>query len=371
MNARQAFVACPHEGLERAARRVRRLPLVLLDEIVELDVVHVVDSQPLQRALQTGAGRVARALRRLRRQEELAAVLGHPRPHPQLGVAVVGCHVDVVHAEFDEHLEEGVRQLLGRGPQGGRAEDRAAAQVAGPSELCGFDHDPSVPTGTPGPELAARLPGDADAAPTNIRGVMDVSAHVEALEREGALLALAAASAGLDAPVPTCPDWQVRDLVRHLGNVHRWASAVVRSARTSPLDAEEQRALFGPRPRDAELLAWFRSGHGELVEALIDASPDLECWAFLPAPSPLAFWARRQAHETAVHRIDAESAAGEVGPVAAAFAADGIDEMLCGFAAPAAVAPSQRPRALARDPRRRHRRHLDGARWPAVGGGHR
>jgi uncharacterized protein (TIGR03083 family) len=162
---------------------------------------------------------------------------------------------------------------------------------------------------------------------------MDVSAHVEALEREGALLALAAASAGLDAPVPTCPDWQVRDLVRHLGNVHRWASAVVRSARTSPLDAEEQRALFGPRPRDAELLAWFRSGHGELVEALIDASPDLECWAFLPAPSPLAFWARRQAHETAVHRIDAESAAGEVGPVAAAFAADGIDEMLCGFAA--------------------------------------
>ncbi|HUZ20322.1 MAG TPA: maleylpyruvate isomerase family mycothiol-dependent enzyme [Acidimicrobiales bacterium] len=162
---------------------------------------------------------------------------------------------------------------------------------------------------------------------------MDVSAHVEALEREGALLARGAASAGLGAPVPTCPDWRVRDLVRHAGNVHRWAAAVVRSGRSIPFDDEEERALFGPRPSDGELLAWFRRGHGDLVEALVDASPDLECWTFLPAPSPLAFWARRQAHETAMHRVDAESAAGVVVRVDTAFAADGVDELLRGFAA--------------------------------------
>ena len=49
--------------------------------------------------------------------------------------------------------------------------------------------------------------------------------------------------------------------------------------------------------------------NANLIEALDSASPDLEAWTFLPAPSPLAMLARRQAHETAIHRYDAESAA--------------------------------------------------------------
>jgi uncharacterized protein (TIGR03083 family) len=68
------------------------------------------------------------------------------------------------------------------------------------------------------------------------------------------------------------------------------------------------------------------------VAALSEAPADAECWTFLPASSPLAFWARRQAYETAVHRTDAESAlGGKPGPVAADFAVDGIDELLCAF----------------------------------------
>ena len=70
-------------------------------------------------------------------------------------------------------------------------------------------------------------------------------------------------------------------------------------------------------------------------------------------PSPLAFWARRQAHETAVHRYDAQSAApgGPPAPAGAfdpAFAADGVDELIMGFAArrryrrPATAASSAR-----------------------------
>jgi len=84
------------------------------------------------------------------------------------------------------------------------------------------------------------------------------------------------------------------------------------------------------------------------VRALGAAPPDLECWTFLAAPSPLAFWARRQAHETAVHRVDAEQAASAAGQAAStagpvppgngaafepAFAADGVDELLMGFLA--------------------------------------
>jgi hypothetical protein len=44
------------------------------------------------------------------------------------------------------------------------------------------------------------------------------------------------------------------------------------------------------------------------------------------------FWPRRQALETAMHRIDAESALARNSGLSSALAADGIDELLTGFA---------------------------------------
>jgi uncharacterized protein (TIGR03083 family) len=158
---------------------------------------------------------------------------------------------------------------------------------------------------------------------------MDVATHVERLEVDGALLAGAAERAGWDKPVAACR-WDVRQLVTHLGGVHRWAAALVRTAARDGL--EEVAATVGTGPGDDELLDWFRAGHADLVATLRAAPADLVCYTFLPAPSPLAFWARRQAHETAIHRADAESAAGDITPFPVAFAQDGIGEMLHGFA---------------------------------------
>lgn len=134
---------------------------------------------------------------------------------------------------------------------------------------------------------------------------METAEFLEVLDREGLLLASAAEEAGIGAKVPTCPDWQVRDLLRHTGMVHRWAAAFVAEQQTS-----YQRDGGLPDLDGAELVTWFRAGHRHLVDTLAAAPPDVECWHFLPAPSPLAFWARRQAHETTVHRVDAESARG-------------------------------------------------------------
>jgi len=184
---------------------------------------------------------------------------------------------------------------------------------------------------------------------------MDTAEFVEILDREGRLLAAAAELAGSDAKVPTCPDWQVRDLLRHTGMVHRWATAFV----------AEQHASYHPDGGlpdldGAELLTWFREGHRQLVDTLASAAPDVRCWHFLPAPSPLAFWARRQAHETTVHRIDAESAGGGTpGEIAPAFAEDGIDELLSGFHA------RSRSRVRSEEPRvlRVRATDADGAVW--------
>ncbi|MET9450911.1 maleylpyruvate isomerase family mycothiol-dependent enzyme [Streptomyces cinerochromogenes] len=158
---------------------------------------------------------------------------------------------------------------------------------------------------------------------------METAEFLEILDREGRLLAAAAGAAGTDAKVPTCPEWQVRDLVRHTGAVHRWAAALVADGHTAPRPLGDPPELDG-----AELVDWFREGHRLLVDTLAAAPADLECWTFHPAPSPspLAFWTRRQAHETTVHRYDAEAARGGTpSPVARDFAVDGIDELLRGF----------------------------------------
>jgi uncharacterized protein (TIGR03083 family) len=182
----------------------------------------------------------------------------------------------------------------------------------------------------------------------------DVPGYVGALRRQGELLVGAAQRAGLAAEVPSCPGWAVRDLLKHTGYVHRWAAGFVAQGLTTPV-GESEEEILSQGPADAELPGWFREGHAALVRALGSAGPDLNCWAFLAAPSPLAFWARRQAHETAIHRVDAERAASTAnqpasaaGPPAGAagaaapedgtlfdpaFAADGVDELLMGFLA--------------------------------------
>jgi uncharacterized protein (TIGR03083 family) len=172
---------------------------------------------------------------------------------------------------------------------------------------------------------------------------METATFIEIIDREGRLLAAAAEAAGSAAEVPHCPGWRLPDLVKHTGAVHRWATSFVAEGHTAPRPISEAPDLDGTALTD-----WFREGHGRLVDTLTAAAPDTDCWHFLPAPTPLAFWARRQAHETTVHRFDAESAAGATLSVPdPEFAADGIDELLCGMhARPKSRVRAEKPRVL-------------------------
>ena len=175
---------------------------------------------------------------------------------------------------------------------------------------------------------------------------MDVDEHIEQLRQDGERLADVASSTDPATPVPTCPEWQLRDLVRHVGGVHRWATGFVSGAGVQPPDGDLER-LVGGWPDDAELVTWFGDGHRALVQSLMSAPADLEAWTFLDAPTPLAFWARRQAHETAIHRLDAESAAGDVTGFPPGFAADGIDELLLRFVVrKGRTLPVEEPRSM-------------------------
>ena len=160
---------------------------------------------------------------------------------------------------------------------------------------------------------------------------MEIAEHIDALRHNGDLLAGAAERAGLDASVPPCAPWQVKDLLRHTGYIHRWAARHITECPETVLDGPPEVEILCGGAADPDLLAWFRDGHAALVETLRTADPGLVCATFMDAPSPLAFWARRQAHETAIHRADAESALGNRPEYAPDFAADGVDELIMGF----------------------------------------
>jgi uncharacterized protein (TIGR03083 family) len=152
---------------------------------------------------------------------------------------------------------------------------------------------------------------------------LSIDQHLERLEIEGGRFGEVVGRIALDAAVPSCPAWNVEALIRHLGDVHRWAATIVRDRVQDRL----RRDFTGPEDRDA-LLAWYTEGHAQLLDTLRGASPGDHVWAWAPAPNPLAFWARRQSHETAIHRLDAEQAAGSPTPFPADAATDGIDEWL-------------------------------------------
>ena len=169
---------------------------------------------------------------------------------------------------------------------------------------------------------------------------MDIDQQIERIRDDGEALARAAEAGPLDARVSGCPDWDVELLLRHIGDVHRWAATIVRERSPERL----QRDFEGPAGRD-ELLAWYRDGCGALIETLQAGLPEDTFWFWGPAPNALAFWARRQANETAVHRCDAESARGSITPLTTVDALDALDEWF-GLAVRRARAPEGGGRIL-------------------------
>ena len=165
---------------------------------------------------------------------------------------------------------------------------------------------------------------------------MDVAEYIGWVASEGELFASAAGRGELNVDIPPCPGWDMRELVRHLGLIHLWAAGHVAFPHEEPDSVElHDLAGFWPDlaawPDDADLISWYRDTHGNLVRVLESAPADLDCHTFLPAPSPLAMWARRQASEIAIHRFDAEMSRGVTSQFDPQFASDMLDELLCGF----------------------------------------
>ncbi len=72
----------------------------------------------------------------------------------------------------------------------------------------------------------------------------------------------------------------------------------------------------------------MRASTGELLDALRAAPPEQPAWVWWRDDRTAGAIARHQVQEAAVHRWDAQSAAGTPEPLAAAVADDGVDEFV-------------------------------------------
>jgi uncharacterized protein (TIGR03083 family) len=133
----------------------------------------------------------------------------------------------------------------------------------------------------------------------------------------------------LVAPVPTCGDWTVYDLVDHLGRGNLWVATAVREKHGGG-GGDDHRAPAA----ESDLRVWFDETVDAITTALA-AAPETAAWTFTTQqPQTVGFWRRRRAHETVMHLWDLRNAFGaaEEEPIDPALAADGVTEVFEMFA---------------------------------------
>ena len=143
--------------------------------------------------------------------------------------------------------------------------------------------------------------------------------YVNWLERDIAQFLRVIRQGDLTLPVASCPGWSTEDLTGHLGGIHRWAAAAMRTGSSKPRE---------PAPATSDLADWFAEGGADLVDLLRAVDPDAPTWTFGPHPRMMRFWHRRQAHETAMHLWDAQATQGWATGFDTELAVDGVQEIV-------------------------------------------
>lgn len=131
--------------------------------------------------------------------------------------------------------------------------------------------------------------------------------------------------------MPACPGWRVTELLGHVANGWEAFRVIVESGSTEPPDF----GRLAPTPEEPDDIARFAAERLALLVPVIGSSdPTRPVWTW-SGIADVGFYHRRTLIETAVHRVDAEQAVGQVSPIDPDIAFDGVDELysvlLAGF----------------------------------------
>ena len=133
------------------------------------------------------------------------------------------------------------------------------------------------------------------------------------------------ASAIPESPVdvPSCPGWTTKDLAKHMAHVYLGQAYVVETGSQA-----ENKEHLAPYPRTEDFIEFMSWGFAAITKALEINRPERPTWSWHHSDHTVDFWFRRMAHETVIHRIDAEQAVGAVSEIDEVLALDGVDEVL-------------------------------------------
>jgi uncharacterized protein (TIGR03083 family) len=152
--------------------------------------------------------------------------------------------------------------------------------------------------------------------------------HCAEIVTQTALLTEHLDGADLAVPVPTCPGWNVSQLARHVDGGQRWACDIVATRASEQPSDVALRDLSGATDDDPDVLAAsLTHAAAALSAALTDAGPDAQMWCPV-GEGGAAFYARRFANETALHRADAALALEISYTLDKDVAADALDEWM-------------------------------------------
>ncbi len=146
---------------------------------------------------------------------------------------------------------------------------------------------------------------------------MDATTLTTYLAHEYGLLRAALDAADPTTPVPSCPGWTAADIEEHVTAVYLHKVEVMRQG------------VF-PKPwPPADGVGTLDDAYTALVAEFAARRPSDASVTWFEPDQTVGFWIRRMALETAIHRVDADLAAGiDAAPIAPDLAADGIDEVL-------------------------------------------
>lgn len=156
----------------------------------------------------------------------------------------------------------------------------------------------------------------------NGQTLIDYDRLFEVIRVEGELLASSTRDADIEADVPGCPGLTLGETTRHVGSLYRMVLSWVR--------AGDRPTAWQREPDDGQTVEeYFLAGLRALLDHLAAHDPEEECPTWWPDHQRYGFWYRRLAHETTVHRVDIQGAAGlELDAIAEDAAVDGVDEIL-------------------------------------------
>lgn len=162
-------------------------------------------------------------------------------------------------------------------------------------------------------------------APSPRRRTVRNETAIDLLDGEIRRICELVADAAPSAAVPGCGDWTLTELLDHVALIHKWVATMVEELTPERID---RRPMRSGMPQDwSAVSAWFAQNGARLVAALRAADPDAPMFSWA-ADKRVSFWIRRMLHETTIHRLDAEAAAGVAGTIEPAVGVDAIDELL-------------------------------------------